>query len=69
MRNILFVSFIILTLTNAMGQQFPDNSLGKMIHYLEGEQSLLIQTDNGSVLIQVYAPDIFGSAFQDDLYG
>ncbi|HOW26612.1 MAG TPA: glycoside hydrolase family 31 protein [Bacteroidales bacterium] len=59
MRNILFVSFIILTLTNTMGQQFPDNSLGKMIHYLEGEQSLLIQTDNGSVLIQVYAPDIF----------
>jgi alpha-glucosidase len=42
-----------------MGQQFPDNSLGKMIQFMEGEQSLFIQTDNGSLLIQVYAPDIF----------
>ncbi|MDD5507821.1 MAG: glycoside hydrolase family 31 protein [Bacteroidales bacterium] len=59
MRKILLVSFVFLILAKAMGQQFPDNSLGKMIHYLEGEQSLFIQTNNGSVLIQVYTPDIF----------
>ncbi len=71
MKNIFVAVIFYLTLTTAMGQQFPDNSLGNMIQSIEGEQSLFLQTDNGSALIQVYTPEIIRiriskGAFTDD---
>lgn len=54
---LLITSFLFFA-TNNMAQQFPDNSLGNMTHFTEGDQSLFIQTDNGAALIQVYTPEI-----------
>lgn len=59
MKRIFLATMLNLILTAAMGQKYPDNSLGNMVHYMEGEQSLFLQTDNGSALVQIYTPGIF----------
>jgi len=58
MKKLLTAIILLMLMTTANAQQFPDNSLGKMTKLIKGDNTYTIKTTNGIAQLIVYSPEI-----------
>jgi alpha-glucosidase len=58
MKKLLTAIILLMFMTTANAQQFPDNSLGKITKLIKDNNTFSIETTNGTARVIIYSPEI-----------